>query len=308
MLAAPGLALYVVCAPARWRVVALYMRCLSLAAAVMILVMLAEHVVTGGIYHELEYLVVPVSVYYALRPGSTPRKLVLTSFYLFGGLVFLKLTGFIALGIALVYLWMVEWRFRFAESEDFRRWARRCMVFAALSVSLASGFVLHHHGKVGPDGNLGYRLVTYTAALHRFLNSPLYGASFDTSATALFKGFEIDAAHGHLPTHSDLLDLAANGGVLALGLLAWGYARILGFARTTIFSQRANDDRAAAAHALACSSLTGVAVYAFNPILLEPDRALLLWSAAGMLLGMAISHQPIQTSTKRTARHEARKN
>jgi hypothetical protein len=307
MLAAPGLALYVVCSPARWRVVRLYMRWLSWAAAFMIAVMLAEHVATGGFYHELEYLVVPISVYHALRPGSAPRKNVLAAFYFFGGLVFLKLTGFIALGVALLYLWVVDWRFRFVQSEDFRRWARRCMVLAALTGILATAFLLHHHGKVGPDGNLGYRLITYSNALHRFLNSPLYGASFDTSATTLFTGFELDVAHGRLPTHSDLLDLAANGGSLAIALLVWAYARILAYARKTIFSTRANDDRAAAAHALACTTLTGVVVYAFNPILLEPDRALLLWAATGMLLGMSICHEQIQTPTTRTTRHETKK-
>lgn len=313
MLAAPGLALYLVCSPARWRIVGLFMRGMSCAAAFMVLVMVAQHVTTGGYYHELEYLVVPVSVYQALRPGRASRKIMLTSVYLLGGLIFLKLTGFIALSIAVIYLWLVEWRFRWRESEDFRRWARRCAVFGTLAVALAAGFVLHHHGKIGPDGNLGYRLVTYREAIHRFLDSPLYGDSFDTSATKLFRGFQIDVAQGHLPTHSDLLDLAANGGVLALALLVCGYVRILSYARKTIFSARvcdyanehAIDDRVAAAHALTCTSLTGIAVYAFNPILLEPDRALLLWASAGMVLGMAICHRDVHSPTTRTIRDEA---
>ena len=306
MLAAPGLALYVVCSPARWRVVDLYMRCLSWAAAFMILVMLAEHVATGGYYHELEFLVVPVSVYHALRPGSVSRKVVLTSFYLFGGLVFLKLTGFIALGVALIYLWVVDWRVRFVQSGDFRRWARRVMVFAALASISVLAILLRHHASVGPDGNLGYRMVTYSNAIHRFLSSPLYGASFDTSSTKLFTGFEVDAAHGHLPTHSDLLDLAANGGLLAVALLTWGYARIGAYARKTILSTRANDDRSAAAHTLVCMTLTGVLVYAFNPILLEPDRALLLWASTGILLGMAICHAQGKVPTTRKNTEDSR--
>src|SRR6202011_4005804 len=105
-----------------------------------------------------------------------------------------------------------------------------------------------------------------------------------------FTGYEIAVSHGNLATHSDLLDFAANGGVLALGLLLWAYIRILRYARRTIFATRAKDDMDAAAHAFACTTITGVFVYAFNPILLKPVRALLLWATTGLLVGMAICH------------------
>ena len=180
------------------------------------------------------------------------------------------------------------------------------MVFAALASISVLAILLRHHASVGPDGNLGYRMVTYSNAIHRFLSSPLYGASFDTSSTKLFTGFEVDAAHGHLPTHSDLLDLAANGGLLAVALLTWGYARIGACARKTILSTRANDDRSAAAHTLVCMTLTGVLVYAFNPILLEPDRALLLWASTGILLGMAICHAQGKVPTTRKNTEDSR--
>jgi hypothetical protein len=292
MLAVPGVALFIISSAARWRIVGVYMRALSVVAAFMILRMLAEHVTSGGIYHELEYLVVPVGVFHALRPSSSNRwKVALAAFYLLGGLTFFKLTGLLALSIALVYLWIVDWRFRFAQDANFRRWALRCMVMAALAGALAAAVVMHLHGSVMPDGNLGYRLVTYQSAITRFIASPLFGASFDAPATSHFRGFTILVAHGHLPTHSDLLDLAANGGVLALGLLFWAYTRILRYARRTIFAMRVNDDMVAAAHACTCTTITGVIVYAFNPILLEPDRALLLWATTGLLLGMAICHK-----------------
>ena len=35
-------------------------------------------------------------------------------------------------------------------------------------------------------------------------------------------------------------------------------------------------------------SLTGVLVYAFNPIMLQPVKAMLLWGQLGMLLGIAL--------------------
>ena len=291
MLAAPGIAVFIAASPGRWRVVGVYMRALSVAAAFMILRMIAEHVTSGGAYHELEYLVVPVGVFYALRPhGSGSWNICLAAFFLLGGLTFLKLTGFIALGMALAYLWIVDWRFRFRGDMRFRARAIRCMTVAVLLCAGAAAAIMSRHHKVVPDGNPGYRLITYQNALHRFFDSPVYGTSFDASATSRFTAFEISAAQGELATHSDLLDLAANGGLLALGLLLWANVRVLRYARQTLFAGGVTDDMVAAAHALACMILTGVLVYAFNPILLQPDRALLLWCNTGLLLGMALCH------------------
>jgi hypothetical protein len=67
--------------------------------------------------------------------------------------------------------------------------------------------------------------------------------------------------------------------------------RVLRYARQTLFAGGVTDDMVAAAHALACMTLTGALVYAFNPILLQPDRALLLWCNTGLLLGMALCHR-----------------
>jgi hypothetical protein len=296
MLAVPGVAAFMVATAARWRVVGIYMRALSVAGAYMILRMVAEHVTSGGVYHELEFLVVPLGVFYALRPRGNGRwNARLTIFFLLGGLTFLKLTGFIAVSIALAYLWMVEWRFRFRESPKFRSVVMRSVAAGTLLCVAMAVAVVSRPDKIVPSGNPGYRLITYQHALHRFIVSPIYGSSFDASATSHFKAFQIQAAHGELATHSDLLDLAANGGLLALALLFWANVRVLGYARRSIFARRVTDEAGAAAHALACMSLTGILVYAFNPILLQPDRALLLWSSTGLLLGMALSYKQGRT-------------
>ena len=43
------------------------------------------------------------------------------------------------------------------------------------------------------------------------------------------------------------------------------------------------------AHALAMISIAGVATYSFNPILLQPPMAFLLWTCLGLLLGAALA-------------------
>ena len=42
------------------------------------------------------------------------------------------------------------------------------------------------------------------------------------------------------------------------------------------------------AHAFAGISLCAILVYAFNPILLQPAKALLLWTTLGLLVGVAL--------------------
>jgi hypothetical protein len=42
------------------------------------------------------------------------------------------------------------------------------------------------------------------------------------------------------------------------------------------------------AHTLALMSLAGVITYAFNPVLLQPGMAYLLWTNLGLLLGLSL--------------------
>jgi hypothetical protein len=55
-----------------------------------------------------------------------------------------------------------------------------------------------------------------------------------------------------------------------------------------VLAGRARDELTAAAHAFACMSICGVLVYAFNPVMLQPPKAMLLWTHAGFLLGIAL--------------------
>src|SRR3546814_8489846 len=52
-----------------------------------------------------------------------------TLFFIMGGLVFQKNTGFLVLGLTLLYIWVVEWRFRFRESarSEERRVGKGCV-------------------------------------------------------------------------------------------------------------------------------------------------------------------------------------
>jgi O-antigen ligase len=140
-----------------------------------------------------------------------------------------------------------------------------------------------------PTGNVDYRMETYGAAWQRFLDSPLWGTLFATEAVEKFTLYSIRGSRNTLPSHSDVMDLLANGGILAMALWIYALGRIARVVRANLLvSQQLDHGWAPYAHTLAVMSAAGVVTYAFNPILLQPPMAFLLWTNLGMLVGLAL--------------------
>ena len=211
------------------------------------------------------------------------------------GLVFQKNTGFLVLGLTLLYIWVVEWRFRFRESAGFRFWTVLWTVVIIVAGIAAYGYLAYQRGEIMPSGNPQYRMVTYERAWLDFRDSPIWGTGFTEAAVKRFTGFDIQAARGILATHSDVLDMAANGGLIAILLWIWSYIRIGRVSMRHVLRGRVQDDLHAAAHTLACMAVTSIIVYAFNPILLQPVKALLHWAPIGLLLGITLHLASIAT-------------
>lgn len=274
---------------ARETLIHVYLTTAALFSGFMILRMIYP---IGGVavnYHEMEALIIPLAVYYALKPSSNRLwQAALVLFFLLGGLVFRKNTGFIVLFFTLAYIWFAEWQTRFRESHSFRLWTATWIMLILVAGLSAAGYIAAQRDDVMPSGNTDYRMLTYERAWQRFLDSPLVGTGFMGAAAEKFTGYEINAAKGVLATHSDILDLAAHGGALAILLWLWGYIRIARISFRHVLRGQPRTRLRAAAHTFACMSFTSIFVYAFNPILLQPARALLMWSQLGMLLGIAL--------------------
>lgn len=287
MLFTVFIARQVMLSPARATVLRGYLVAAAVAGAFMTIRMLPLGW-EGVNYHELEAMIVPLAVYFALRPGNRHWKALWTLFFLIAGLVFQKNTGFLVLVLTLFYIWVVEWRFRFRESTGFRFWTMLWLVVIIAAGIAAYGFLAYQRGELMPSGNPQYRLQTYEMAWNNFMESPIWGSSFTEAATKRFTAFEIAAARGILATHSDVLDLAAQGGLIALLLWIWSYIRIGRLSLQYVLRGRVQDDVHASAHTLTCMALAAIIVYAFNPILLQPAKALLHWAQIGLLLGITL--------------------
>jgi O-antigen ligase len=277
--------------PARQALVRVYLIAAAVASAVMVVRMLFEFDVPDRSYHDMEAVVIPLAVYFALRPGGSRRaRICLTGFFLLATFSFWKNTAFLILPLVVAYLWVVEWRHLFRERPALRQWVFVALFLAGLVVAAVTILGLIG-GERLPTGNTEFRLHTYQVAWERFLDSPAWGSSFTASAAEKFPLYEIALSGGRLPTHNDVLDLAANGGCIALVLWLLFYARAGRLAWRHAFAGPPRDDLSAAAHAFACMSLCSVVVYFFNPVMLYPVKAMVLWTHAGFLLGIALYRQ-----------------
>lgn len=191
-----------------------------------------------------------------------------TAVYLLAAIALPRLAARPALGRALVVYWAV--------------------VLGLACLALGAAVLLTHHSEL-PTGNPGYRLHTYRAALERFAGSPLWGTLYAAEAVHRFTLFSIGVAGNDLPTHSDVLDLLANGGLLGIGLWALGLARIArASARHPLARRTLGAPEAPYAHALAMISIAAIITYTVNPILLQPPKAFFVWTSLGLLLGVAL--------------------
>lgn len=290
----------VMISPARASIVRAYLLAAAITGIFMVIRMATNYDGMDVNYHELEALVIPLAVYFALRPSGLKNpsglksnekrfsQVLFTLFFLGAGLVFRKNTAFLVLLLTLLYIWIAEWRFRFRENIVFRFWTILWLLLVVTGAVVAAGYFGQQQDLL-PSGNPQYRMLTYDVAWSKFISSPIWGTSFSGQATEKFTAFAISSAKGNLATHSDILDLAAQGGIIALSLWLWGYLRVTRISlRYALKGLRPRDDLRAAAHTLACMSLASIVVYAFNPILLQPAKSFLMWSQFGMLLGIAL--------------------
>lgn len=249
------------------------------------------------LYHSLEHLVIPVLALPFLLVRHwfwRACSLILT---VLAAVALNKLTAYLILLLtfgALAYD-MVFARVRAARSglEQFSiaYWA---VLAGVLAAGLAAGAYLATKSHL-PDGNAGYRLHTYERAYTRFKASPIWGRLFVEPAVDRFELFTVRAATQNLPTHSDWLDILANGGLIATFLFALGAGKLL---RNTALAlgdpRRWREQPWLRAHCLIHALIVtgGLLVCALNPVLNNTNRAWSFWINVGALAAILILTRP----------------
>lgn len=249
-------------------------------------------------FHELEFLIVPLIVYIATRKTElTIGELLLVWAGAASAVLFRKNTGYlVGLGV-LAYLWLFHWRATYSRVKALRRLAQALASGIVVSMILA-GYLALRRFKQGfvPTGNLEFRLHMYELAWNRFLESPIWGTLFSERAVEKFTLYDTGRARNLLPIHSNLLDLLAHGGLIAIILLVLAYWLLMRAVSAHILSRRESLDPhvVALAHTFLCMTLLGAVSFTFNPLLLNPSRAMVIWGQFGLLAGLAChcAHEP----------------
>lgn len=243
------------------------------------------------VYHEEIFLIAPLSVLFFLEARKRVW-MILPGLLLFAAsIVSRKNTSHLLGALILAYTTLVVMWPSALDRDLVRRALKRSALLGALgSVGALVAIVYAYRDYLLPSGNPEYRLRTYAIAWEKFLSSPIWGQGFLKAASEEFTAYQVGVSTQVLPSHSDVLDILANGGLI--GTLMWlgGIVAIAFVAYRNILSPAKIDHPwSSYAHTLALCSLGAILVYAFNPVLTAvPPVAYFVWLNLGLLAGVAL--------------------
>jgi len=298
-----NLGLYIVAAPAAALIVANSAAPFKLAHSFLQLIVIAAICMMLGLvsvyghrelYHEQIFMLIPAAVALMISRQHRGYAWIGFAFVVAAALLSRKNTSYLIALLSTVYvaafLWLNVMR---RASSTKQLWMHYLAFTGVLLIAAAGCYLLYFKEHYLPSGNTEFRTFTYRAAWQQFLQSPIWGTGFSEESIRKFTLYSIGISRNRLPTHSDVMDLLANGGLLAIGLWAWSYLRVGTFAYTRVLAPRhLHYPWAPHVHTFAMISLAAIVVYAFNPILLQPEMAFLAWTTLGFLVGLAASCDP----------------
>lgn len=231
------------------------------------------------IFHEEVVLLAGAPVLaYALLQGRFSRwPIVLLLFS--GPVLTLKNTGFLASLIVAGIILAMVWQRTRSEPTIAIVLRRSGILQLVAAVGAVGAFILLVHRELLPSGSPEVRLVTYAQRLGMFLDSPVIGQ--------LFTGTPIMKLTGRLttlvaPSHSDILDILAFGGLVGFFLFMAPMAAVALRGVVNLSSYRSRRDWLGA-YFLAVLAVFGMEML-FNPVWNQPKLVFSFWLAVGYFL------------------------
>jgi O-antigen ligase len=266
-----------------------FMQGLAAAHVLTVLGMMVVLFADLHVFHEEIFVAVPLGAYLLVARPVKLWRLLLGLVIMFACLVSFKNTTFLILLAVLACCGLV-WIQRLL-----RRHNRMGVVAAVyfllpvLLLGVAALFWLWWTNRTElPSGNVQYRTEMYGIAWRRFLDSPLWGTGFTDSSVVYFELYRVATRVQTLPTHSDILDLLAHGGLIAFtlwGLTVWRLFSISMAAARQLASAPAGDPNRSWRwlFVLGLVQLGALITYAVNPPMINPVHAYWMWGAAGVM-------------------------
>jgi uncharacterized membrane protein len=258
--------------------------------ALVAIAMQVVHIGQAGYFHEREHLVIGALVMIYFLAKSSTTHFIAMSLIVGAALVAQKNTAYLIMLMGIFYFFMV-WGLQHGKKikDKFLRWAfwiRAILIGGFLATSVVVVYSLVK--TTLPTGNPEYRLHTYEIAWNKFLSSPVWGTGFTGAATEKFDLFTVGTVTQTLPTHSDPLDILAQGGLIGFSL--WMVIFII-LSRQWGFlvmqpEKQLKPELIPYLHTLYFLIFSGLVVCMFNPILNNPSLAWTFWGSVGALLSV----------------------
>ncbi len=287
------------------KLVRAYFRILLVISFLVAGAVLLEFGGTHAPIHEKEFLVIPMAVFFLVGMRNPLIRWLGVIFFLSIAVLGQKNTAYLVGLFVFAYVILILFRSLNVNSYLVRFVLAYLMLVIILMVFGGLTFLIMNKEQYLQSGNPTYRLYQYSLAWDAFLDSPIWGNGFTGNSGQVFTLW-VDPSIGtsNLPTHNDVLDIAKNGGSIAVILWGLGLYRIGRVVYQNVFSAgKVTDWRRPYMHALTAMSLAAIIVYFFNPLLLKPGISYLIWSNLGLLLGMALlsdtaSQQPLRKNDR----------
>ena len=240
------------------------------------------------IFHSREHLVLPALATLFYFAPWRPGRYVALGLVILVAIAASKNTGFILALFVSGYLVSVSFYRRYRLWRDALLKVTIFMGFVAMLCTVlgATWAAYKYFGDSMPSGNPEYRLHTYAMAWDKFTSSPLWGNLFTKAAVEFFDQFDVAVGIQNLPTHSDPLDILANGGLLAIGLWIWGIAPRIweAFSSVSVHARTLPWGVEWMHQSFLLMTVTALFVCLFNPIYNVPNLATANWMLFGCML------------------------
>lgn len=233
--------------------------------------------------HEIEFLVLcPLFVaYYWYEKTST--KVLIIFFLILGTIATQKLSGYIIGLLALGHIY-IEAVLR-TSNPKWKKFITSASIASVCVFGCIAVLVYFEFRSYFPSGNADVRFNQYERAFNAFIASPIWGTAYTDASGEYFK--QGDKLF-YIPTHSDLLDMLRHGGLLAISLWLIGIVKVLILFTKAIRVQIFGTKEYAYFLGIRFFTISSILNYAFNPLLVQPPIALLIWITIGFGIGFSL--------------------